>query len=129
MDPQDNMPDLSMDPKALYREDIYTDRRAGTIRCLTPVNGDGSVDSSRPVAYVGQAQLMTPVGTLPLSFEIDADSLEEAARKFGDAANVAVEQAVDELKELRREQASSLVVPDMAGGPGGAPGGGKIQLR
>ncbi|MGA7799625.1 MAG: hypothetical protein WCC36_02345 [Gammaproteobacteria bacterium] len=128
MDSRDQMPDLSMDPKALCREDIYTDRRAGTIRCLTPVNGDGSTDSTRPVTYVGQAQLMTPVGTLPLSFEIDAASLEEAARKFGDAANVAVEQAVEELKELRREQASSIVVPEM-GGPGGVPGGGKIQLR
>lgn len=129
MAPQDQMPDLSMDPKALYREDIFTDRRAGTIRCLTPVTGDGSVDSERPVVYVGQAQLMTPVGTLPLSFEIDANSLAEAAEKFGDAANVAVEQAVEELKEIRREQASSIVIPEMGGGPTGAPGGGKIQLR
>ena len=29
--------DIQLDATALYREDVYTDRRAGTIRVMTPV--------------------------------------------------------------------------------------------
>jgi hypothetical protein len=44
---------------------------------------------------------------------------------------VALEQAIDEARELRREAASRIVVPDVGGavGPGSAPpGGGKIKF-
>jgi hypothetical protein len=57
---------------------IFTDRRVGTIQRLAPVTPDGQPDPSRPVLYVGQAQVMTPAGALPLSFEIPASSLAEA---------------------------------------------------
>jgi hypothetical protein len=125
--------EIKMDPANLFREDIFTDRRAGTLRVLTPVTRDGSVDDSRPIAYVGEAQLMTPMGAIPLAFQIDAVSLGEAAEKFSAGAKVAVERAVRELQELRREQASSIVIPEgmppgLAGGMGGGMGGGKIKL-
>ena len=55
----------------LYREEVVTDRRVGSIRVLTPLRPDGSTDATRPVAYVGEAQLLTPAGVLPLVFEID----------------------------------------------------------
>ena len=38
-----------------------------------------------------------------------------AIAKFGDAAEQAVQQTMRELQELRREQASGLVIPDAAG--------------
>jgi hypothetical protein len=122
-----------MDPASLYREEIFTDRRMGTIRVLTPVKREGLTDPSRPVLYLGEAQILTPVGALPLTFEIQAGSLGEAAEKFGPAAAAAVERAVKELQELRREASSSIVIPDRAvppglGGLGGARGGGRIQL-
>jgi hypothetical protein len=125
--------EIKMDPANLFREDIFTDRRAGTLRVLTPVTRDGSVDDSRPIAYVGEAQLMTPMGAIPLACQIDAASLGEAAEKFSAGAKVAVERAVRELQELRREQASSIVIPEgmppgLAGGMGGGMGGGKIKL-
>jgi hypothetical protein len=41
--------EASMDPADLWREDVYTDRRVGTIRVLTPVLGDGSTDPARSV--------------------------------------------------------------------------------
>jgi hypothetical protein len=131
--PEENLPEFQMDASALYREDVYTDRRVGTLRVLTPVTAEGASDAARSVLYVGGAQLMTPVGTLPLSFEIPAGSLVEAIEKFPQAAQQAVEQAVKELQELRREAASSIVIPEPGGGLGGAggvggPGGGKIQL-
>jgi hypothetical protein len=105
----------AMDSSQLYREDIFTDRRVGTIRRLTPVTADGADDAARTVLYVGQAQVMTPMGALPISFELEAASLGAAVAKFGDAAELAVQQTVRELQEMRREQASSLVIPDSAG--------------
>ena len=124
--------ELKMDPATLYREDSFTDRRMGLIRVLTPVTSDGLTDPHRKVLYVGEAQLLTAAGPLPLSFEIEAASLGEAAERFGTGAKAAVERAMQELQEMRREAASSIVIPgrDQLGlgrsGPG--PGGGEIQF-
>ena len=121
---------MDLNPKELYREETYTDRRLGTLRQLSPVNQDGSPDPTREVLYAGQTQLLTPMGALPLSFEIPARSLEEAVTKFGAAAQEAVAQTMEELKELRRQTASSIVIPEPgAGGVDGVGGGGKILLR
>jgi len=105
----------TMDSAQLYREDIFTDRKVGTIRRLTPVTPSGADDSARPVLFVGQAQVMTPMGALPISFDLEALSLDMAVSKFGAAAELAVQQTMRELQEMRREQASSLVIPDAAG--------------
>ena len=134
--PDDRASEAKMDPAALYREEIFTDRKVGTIRTLTPVRKDGSPDPARAVVYAGEAQILTNAGPLPISFEIDAKSLEEAALKFAGAAREAIERTMKELQELRRQAASSIVVPQggMGGlgpgglGPGGIPGGGKIQI-
>jgi len=61
------LPDIEVDSKALYREEVFTDRKAGTIRRLSPVTAAGDADESRPVLYSGQTQLLTPGGVLPLS--------------------------------------------------------------
>lgn len=126
--PNERATDVTMDPAALYREEIFTDRKVGTIRTLTPVKSDGSPDASRKTVYAGEAQILTNAGPLPISFEIDAKSLEEAAQKFAGAAKEAIERTMRELQELRRQAASSIVVPQGGLGPGGMPGGGKIQL-
>lgn len=132
---QDQAMDLQMDSKELYLEEVFTDRRVGSIMRLTPVDGEGKPDPAKPVIYVGQTQILTPAGTLPLSFEIQAGSLADAAAKFGDAAKRAVDDTMERLKQLRREAASSLIIPEAGGGgggfggPGPAPGGGKIQFR
>jgi hypothetical protein len=121
--------EIRVDPKQLYLEEIFTDRRVGTIRRLTPVGKDGERDSSRAVLYVGETQVLTPAGALPIAFEIGAGSLEEAADKFGQLAKEAIERTVKELQELRRQAASSIVVPQGGlppMGPGGP--GGKIQM-
>jgi hypothetical protein len=123
----DNAPELKMDPANLYREEIFTDRKVGTIRVMTPVKNDGATDTGRKVIYVGETQLMTPVGALPLAFEIEADSLGNAAKKFAEVAQVAVERAVRELQEMRRQASSSIVIPEGIPPGLGAPGG-KIKL-
>ncbi|MFQ6023903.1 MAG: hypothetical protein ACE5NW_14380 [Acidiferrobacterales bacterium] len=131
MTPENKPKEPAMDPAELYREKIFTDRKVGTIRQMTPVKADGSPDNSRPAIYVGQAQLLTAVGAVPLSFQIDARSLEEAVKNFSEAAKEAVERAAKEIQELRREATSSIVIPEPGagglGGPGGLPGGGTIQ--
>ena len=106
----------TMDPTQIYLEETFTDRKVGTIRRLTPMTADGSTDAARPVIFVGQAQVMTPMGAIPISFELEAMSLNAAIEKFGAAAEQAVQQTMRELQEMRREQASSLVIPDAAGG-------------
>ena len=105
--PEDRLTEAKMDPDNLYLEEIFTDRRVGTIRRLTPVNGKGAIDSSRAVSYVGETQVMTSVGALPISFEIEAKDLADAAAKFGAEAKDAIERTVRDLQEMRRQAASS----------------------
>jgi hypothetical protein len=112
----------TMDSTQIYREETFTDRKVGTIRRLSPVAADGAPDPARPVIFVGQAQVMTPMGAVPISFELDAVTLDAAIEKFGVAAEAAVHQTMRELQEMRREQASSLVIPDAAGGALANPG-------
>jgi hypothetical protein len=126
-----NAPDPKMDANDLYREDTITDRKVGTIRVMTPVRPDGSTDPARTAVYVGQAQIMTPAGVLPLSFEIPAATLAEACAGFAEGAKIAFEETMQELQEMRRQQASSIVIPDAGAaaalGQGGPPRG-KIQF-
>lgn len=123
--PEQRSAELKLDPEKLYLEEVFTDRRIGSIRRLTPVTRDSKPDARRPVLYVGDTQVMTPAGAIPIAFEIEAGSLGEAAEKFGALATEAIERTVRELQELRRQASSSIVVPQ---GPIGGGGGGKIQL-
>ncbi|RME80650.1 MAG: hypothetical protein D6771_09240 [Zetaproteobacteria bacterium] len=135
---QDQMP--TMDKNNLYREEVYTDLKVGTIRVLHPVQSDGSPDPSRPTRFVGSAQLLTPEGTVPISFEIEAANLQEAVERYAEAAKKGVEEFARQVAELRRELATSIVAArpeDLqklggkpptggSGAPGGAGGGGII---
>jgi hypothetical protein len=126
---------IEMDSDGLYLEENFTDRRVGSLQRLSPVTRDGQPDSSRATLYVGQTQVLTPAGALPLNFEIEAGSLAEAVERFGDHAKAALQDTMQRLEEMRREQASSLIVPGASGmgggpGPGGAAGpGGGLQIR
>jgi hypothetical protein len=120
---------IQMNAEGLYLEESFTDRRVGNLQRLSPVTSDGEPDAARPVVWVGQTQVLTPAGALPLTFEIDASSLEDAVARFGDHAQQALESTMQRLEELRREQASSLIVPGSGGGtPGGGRPGGGFQL-
>lgn len=103
--------EINMDASALSREEVFTDSKIGSIRKMTPVTVEGEVDSSRKVQYIGSTQIMTPGGALPLTFVIEAETLVEAVSGFGAAAQVAVENTMQELKEMQREQASKIVIP------------------
>lgn len=125
-----DLPEVKLDPAALYQEEIFTDRRAGTIRRLKPITVDGAADPSRDVLFSGQTQLLTPAGVLPLVFDIEAKTLDEAIQRFPEGVKGALEQAIDEAREMRREAASRIVVPDVGGGAiGPGPAGGNKIIR
>lgn len=118
-----------MDAANLFREEIYTDRKIGVIRCLVPVTADGKVDESRKVIYTGEARIMTQMGALPISFDIEADNLAAAVANYREAAKAGVEKTMKELQELRRAAASKIVVPGQPGftPPEGAGGSGLVM--
>ena len=125
------MGEMTMDAASLYREEIYTDRKAGTLRVLQPVKSDGSPDTLRKTVYQGEAQLMTNMGPLPISFDIDAATLADAIAGYAEATKAGIERAMREIQEMRRQASSSIVLPPAGAtlGPGGTlPGGGKIQI-
>ncbi len=117
--------DARFDTANLYREEAYTDRRVGTVRVLVPVKTDGSADTARATLYVGQISVMTPMGTLPISFELPGATLAAALDEFAEAARAAVDEAMTELQQMRREAASSIVIPEPGAAP---PPGGRIRM-
>lgn len=125
-----------MDKSSLYREETFTDRRIGVIKRLTPVDENGETDSTRPIIYSGETQILLGNNPLPISFEIEAENLGEAAEKFGARAQETAEDTIRRLEEMQRDASNQIVVPGqgggggggMPGGGGGMPGGGKIQI-
>jgi len=105
------LPEIKLERDSLYREESFTDRKAGILRRLTPIDDQEQRDKSRPILWLGQTQLMTQVGPLPISFEIEAETLSEAIDQFSEAAKFGIQKTITEMQEARREQASSIVVP------------------
>jgi len=131
-----DMPEIKIDADNMFREESFSDLKVGSIRRLVPVTAEGEDDPARDVHYEGSASLMTPAGNLPLSFELEADSLSGAIDKFPEAVNAAAERAIEELKEMQRQQSQQIQVPGQGGGgqggfgggQGGGQGGGRIQF-
>lgn len=120
-----------MNADSLWREELFTDREVGTIRRMTPVKSDGSTDLSRKAVFVGEATLMTPAGSLPLSFEIPAADLAQAVAGYSDSLEKAYQETLAELQELRRRANSQIVIPQgglPSGGLPPAPGSSKLKL-
>lgn len=137
---EQQLPDMSLDTTTLYQEETFTDGQVGEIRRLTPVNSDGTRDQQRAVRYTGSTQIMTQAGPIPLSFDIDADSLDQAVAQFGQLAQDKLEETMQRMEEMRREQASGILTPEQLagsgggglggmGGAGGGGAGGGFQLR
>ena len=118
-----------MDASNLYSEEVVTDRKVGTIRVLTPVLPTGARDLERPMVSIGEAQIMTQMGPLPITFEIPAQSVAEAVAAYGAAAKEGVRQTIEKIQAMRREAASQIVTPGMPGFQAPpAPGGSGIAM-
>ena len=109
---ESDAPDVQMDAANLYREESYTDLKAGTMRKLVPVKADGSDDPSREPIFTAATQVMTPGGVLPLSGEVEgAKTLADAVAGFAPAIKQAIADLREEMAAMQRERASQIVVP------------------
>lgn len=107
---------MEFDGANLWKEENFTDLKVGTIRKLTPIKLDGTEDESRKAIFSATTNVMTPSGALPISGEIEAETLEEAVEKFPKAINAAVKQLQDDMIRYQQEQASKIVTPDQLRG-------------
>ena len=82
MSDQKPLSEIKVDRDNLYREETFSDLRVATLRRMVPIKADGSPDDSRPVLFMGETQLMSAGGLLPVSCPIEASTLEDAIAKF-----------------------------------------------
>lgn len=95
----------------LYREEVFSDLTIGSIRQLMPVKPNGEPDKNRAILFIGQSQIYTQHGPMPIQFPIDAKNLQLAMGKFPDAMEEFVAHLVEEAKEMQRQEQSRLIVP------------------
>ena len=107
---QQALADLQVDKDNLYREEIFTDLKVASIRRLVPVKSDGTQDPDRSVRFIAETTLMSARGPLPVQAAIEALDLEAALEQFPDAVNAAVEQMIEQARELQRQEQSRIVV-------------------
>ena len=107
--------DFSIDRSNLYQEEIFTDLKVGSIRRMTPVKPDGTPDKTRRILFLGQTQVMTPSGPVPIQNVIKVKDLQQAFKQFPEVMKDAMEQMVEELKKLQEQQQqkddSRIIVP------------------
>jgi hypothetical protein len=111
--------DFSVDRQNLYMEESFTDMKVATIRRLTPVKTDGLPDKTRKTIFIGETNILTPSGPLPLQAVIQAKQLQQAIKNFPEAMQAAVDKLAEEVKRMKEQKDSSII----------APGGGKEDSR
>lgn len=102
---------VEVDVDNLYREDVFTDLKVGVIKRLTPVKEDGTNDKLRKTLFMGQTQVISGAGPIPVGCEIEAKNLKEAIANFPAAIGKAIEDMFEQIKEMQRKEASRIVVP------------------
>ena len=110
-----NSIDFSIDRANLYKEESFTDLKIGSIRRLIPVKPDGSEDKTRKQVYVGQTNLMTPNGPLPIQGVINAKELQQAVKRFPEAMEEAVNRLMEEAQQVKNQQESKIVTKQEEG--------------
>jgi hypothetical protein len=103
--------DFAVDKANFYHEETFTDLKIASIRRLTPVKPDGSVDKTRKTVFVGHTNLFTPNGPVPVQNLIQARELQQAIKKFPEAMKEAMERLVDEVKKHKAKEESRIIVP------------------
>ncbi len=96
--------DFTVNKNNLYREESITDLKVASIRRLVPVKPDGTEDPARQTIFIGQTQLMSPEGPLPIQSELDAGTIEEALDKFPAAMQLALAEVVEKIKKMQQQQ-------------------------
>lgn len=102
---------IQFNQQNLHHEEVFSDLTVGSIRRLTPVKPNGEPDKTRPILFVGQSQVYTEQGPMPIQFPIDAKNLQIAMEKFTAAMEAFMAQLIEQAKELQRQEQSRLIVP------------------
>lgn len=107
--------DFKINRGNLYREEVFTDLKAGSVRRMTPVKPDGSQDKSRKTIFFGQTQLMTPNGPIPVQNLIKAGDLQQALKQFPEVMQQTITQMIKEVQKIQQEQQqkdeSRIIIP------------------
>jgi len=106
--------DFSVDRQNFYREESFTDLKVATIRRLSPVKPDGSVDKTRKTVFIGQTNIMTPSGALPIQAVIQAKQLQQAVKRFPHAMQDAVDKLAEEVQKMKQQEESKIITPGTA---------------
>lgn len=101
--------DFSVDRSNLYKEESFTDLKIANIRRLIPVKPDGSEDKTRKAVFVGQTNLMTPNGPVPIQGVIRAKELQQAVKRFPEAMEEAVARLMEEAQKMKDQQGSKII--------------------
>lgn len=96
--------DFGISKDNLYREEVYNDFQAATIRRLVPVKADGSDDDSRECKFVGNAHVMSPQGPVPIQGALEATTLEEAIAEFPAAMDATMAKMMEEVRKMQEQQ-------------------------
>ena len=106
---------FNLDAQNLYREESYTDLKAGAIRRLIPVKTDGTEDGGRTEIFVGTTQLLTPEGPLPVQARLLVNNFQEALEAFPGAMRQATQEMIAQLEEMQKKyqekEDSRIIVP------------------
>ena len=108
---EQTLSELKVDRTNLYREETITDLKVASIKVLTPITPEGERDLARKPLYIGQTQLMSQMGPLPVQAEIAADTLSQAMEAFPRAMQAAFEELIAEAREAQRREAGRIVLP------------------
>jgi hypothetical protein len=94
-----------VDKANLYRDEAITDLKSASIRKLTPINLDGTVDESRRPMFFGHAELISPQGPVPVQAELTGtDTLEAAIEALPAAMEKAAEEVRANYNKMMEEQ-------------------------
>lgn len=115
---------IKFNQQNLYQEEVFSDLTIGSIRQLVPVKPNGEPDKTRKVLFVGQSQVYTQQGPMPIQFPIEAKNLSMAMEKFPEAMEEFMAHLVEEAKEIQRQEQARIIVPGSS-----AAGGSNIILK
>ena len=108
--------DFQVDKTNLYREISVTDLKIANIRQLIPVTVDGEDDPGRETIFIGNTQLGTPQGPIPMQAKLEAATLEQAMDLFPKAMELETQKVIENFKRMEAQQKkekSNIIIPGM----------------
>ncbi len=114
-DQKAQQPDFTVDRSNLYREESITDLKTASIRRMVPIHSDGTEDPKRSPVFIGQTQLLTIEGPLPIQARLKASTLDAAMDEFPQAMETALSQVIEKIKKIHQQQKqkndSRIIIP------------------